>query len=275
MWRSRYWAVLGMQTLLGITLILASLSLITREQHRLRSLILVRHPRRRRGALLVHGQGHGAHPDARAADPRALDSLTGRAGAEVRLHRDRIGAGRLRRGDPRCAARHEDGGRREEQRRRPLPERGVHPGEGDAARGRGVHGDAARRRLRHRGRGRVRELRRRHEAPRQGGQDADERRGDAVRQEQDRLHRGLRLRHRRRQREDRRPVRRHGDRDRPRDPRGGLGAEADPRPAVRQARARHRRHVASQRAAEEAVHRRRAAPPASRSAPPSAGSAPR
>ena len=29
MWRSRYWAVLGMQTLLGITLVLASLSLIT------------------------------------------------------------------------------------------------------------------------------------------------------------------------------------------------------------------------------------------------------
>ena len=29
MWRSRYWAVLGMQTLLGITLILAALSLIT------------------------------------------------------------------------------------------------------------------------------------------------------------------------------------------------------------------------------------------------------
>jgi hypothetical protein len=29
MWRSRYWAVLGMQTLLGITIILASLSLIT------------------------------------------------------------------------------------------------------------------------------------------------------------------------------------------------------------------------------------------------------
>jgi hypothetical protein len=28
MWRSRYWAVLGMQTLLGITLVLASLSLI-------------------------------------------------------------------------------------------------------------------------------------------------------------------------------------------------------------------------------------------------------
>jgi hypothetical protein len=29
MWRSRYWAVLGMQTLLGITLVLASLSVIT------------------------------------------------------------------------------------------------------------------------------------------------------------------------------------------------------------------------------------------------------
>jgi hypothetical protein len=29
MWRSRYWAVLGMQTLLGITLVLASLSLIS------------------------------------------------------------------------------------------------------------------------------------------------------------------------------------------------------------------------------------------------------
>ena len=35
MWRSRYWAVLGMQTLLGITLVLASLSLISREQRRL------------------------------------------------------------------------------------------------------------------------------------------------------------------------------------------------------------------------------------------------
>jgi hypothetical protein len=31
MWRSRYWAVLGMQTLLGITLVLASLSLITAD----------------------------------------------------------------------------------------------------------------------------------------------------------------------------------------------------------------------------------------------------
>ena len=31
MWRSRYWAVLGMQTLLGITLVLASLSLISTE----------------------------------------------------------------------------------------------------------------------------------------------------------------------------------------------------------------------------------------------------
>jgi hypothetical protein len=29
MWRSRYWAVLGMQTLLGITLVLAALSLMT------------------------------------------------------------------------------------------------------------------------------------------------------------------------------------------------------------------------------------------------------
>ena len=29
MWRSRYWAVLGMQTLLGITLVLATLSLLT------------------------------------------------------------------------------------------------------------------------------------------------------------------------------------------------------------------------------------------------------
>ena len=45
--------------------------------------------------------------------------------------------------------------------------------------------------------------------------------------------------------------------------------------SVRQARARHRRHVAAQRAAEEAVRRSAAAPPASRSAPPSAGSAPR
>jgi hypothetical protein len=31
MWRSRYWAVLGMQTLLGITLVLASLSLISTD----------------------------------------------------------------------------------------------------------------------------------------------------------------------------------------------------------------------------------------------------
>jgi hypothetical protein len=31
MWRSRYWAVLGMQTLLGITLVLATLSLLTAD----------------------------------------------------------------------------------------------------------------------------------------------------------------------------------------------------------------------------------------------------
>jgi hypothetical protein len=29
MWRSRYWAVLGMQTLLGITIVITSLSLLT------------------------------------------------------------------------------------------------------------------------------------------------------------------------------------------------------------------------------------------------------
>ena len=47
MWRSRYWAVLGMQTLLGITLILASLSLITANS--IGSVADPRgHPRRRR-----------------------------------------------------------------------------------------------------------------------------------------------------------------------------------------------------------------------------------
>ncbi len=63
MWHARYWAVLGMQTLLALTLIASSLALVTvssaggADPPR-------GHPRRRRHAVLVHGQGDGAHPDA-------------------------------------------------------------------------------------------------------------------------------------------------------------------------------------------------------------------
>ena len=78
MWKAKYWAVLGMQTLLALTLIGSSLALVTVEQRRRRPAARG-HPRRRRHAVLVHGQGDGAHPDARAADPRPL-ARTGRSG---------------------------------------------------------------------------------------------------------------------------------------------------------------------------------------------------
>ncbi len=111
--------------------------------------------------------------------------------------------------------------------------------------------------VRHQGRRLLDRLLRRHQAPRQGGQDAHQRGEHVVRQEQDRLHRRLRLGHRRRQREDRRSVRRHRDRGRPRDPGLWLGGQAAARPAVRAADPRHRGDVAPGRAARAAVHHRR------------------
>ena len=66
MWRARYWAVLGMQTLLGFTVLLASMGLVTAVNVRRRPAARGHH-RRRGHAVLVPGQGHGPDPDARAA----------------------------------------------------------------------------------------------------------------------------------------------------------------------------------------------------------------
>ena len=63
MWKSKYWAVLGMQTLLALTLIASSLGLVTAS-----NVGADGHPRGDprggRHAVLVHGQSDGAHPDA-------------------------------------------------------------------------------------------------------------------------------------------------------------------------------------------------------------------
>ena len=63
MWKSKYWAVLGMQTLLALTLIASSLGLVTANNVGA-AVILLLILAGRRHAVLVHGQGDGAHPDA-------------------------------------------------------------------------------------------------------------------------------------------------------------------------------------------------------------------
>ena len=66
MWRARYWGVLGMQTLLALTLIFSSLALI--GVNSLWAGAAAAHHRLGGHAVLVPGQGDGAHPDARAAE---------------------------------------------------------------------------------------------------------------------------------------------------------------------------------------------------------------
>ena len=65
MWKSKYWAVLGMQTLLAITIVICSLALDHGDERR-RGARAHGHDRGRRHALLVPRQGDGTHPDARA-----------------------------------------------------------------------------------------------------------------------------------------------------------------------------------------------------------------
>ena len=66
MWRARYWAVLGMQTLLGMTVLLAAIGLVTAVNVSA-ALLLGVIIAGRRHAVLVPGQGDGTDPDARAA----------------------------------------------------------------------------------------------------------------------------------------------------------------------------------------------------------------
>ena len=252
MWKARYWGVLGMQTLLALTLIFASLGLITATTFWAAGLLVI--------IIATSGRSSGSSskrwPGSRCPSARALsaavDRLTAHAGQGVRLHRHRVRSGRVCGRHPGRPAGPQDGRGGEGKHGRALPQRGLHSGQVDPARGRGDERGRARRLLRHLNRRCLLRLLGRDQAPRQGGQDAHRRRGDALREEQDRVDRGLRLGHRRRQREDRRAVRRHGDQDRPGDPGHRLRGQAPARPPVRQAHPRHRRHVAVERAARRA-----------------------
>ena len=73
MWRARYWAVLGFEVVLAFLILSAAIGLVGAT-----SADPGRRQRRpdlgRRGALLLHDQGDGPHPDAGAAvTPAALD----------------------------------------------------------------------------------------------------------------------------------------------------------------------------------------------------------
>ena len=72
---------------------------------------------------------------------------------QLRPHRGRRRAGRLCRGDPRGAARHEDRGRRARASGRHLPQLGLHPDQGAAAHLGDLPPDAACRRVRLLGQG--------------------------------------------------------------------------------------------------------------------------
>ena len=68
MLRARYWAVLGFQAIMAIIMIGAFLTLIAAATI-FQAPLHPDRPRRRRGPLLVHDQGPGADPDARARRP--------------------------------------------------------------------------------------------------------------------------------------------------------------------------------------------------------------
>ena len=75
MWKVRYWAVLGMQTLLGLLIVILSLVLVTARE-RLGRAAAARDHRPGGHSLLVHDQGDGPDPD---AEPRSV-GLAGRNG---------------------------------------------------------------------------------------------------------------------------------------------------------------------------------------------------
>ncbi len=138
--------------------------------------VCLRQHRPRRLAVLEAGPRDGAHPGRRTRPRRAAPAALSRglrAGCErfdrlsrdgrelLRLHRHRLRARRLRRRDPRRAARHEDRRRRARQGRRALPELRLHPRQGGAALGRPAQRDPRGRRVRAEGRRRRGRLRRR------------------------------------------------------------------------------------------------------------------
>ena len=78
MWRAKYWAVLGMQTLLALTLIAAALGLVTAGERGRRDAVLVLIIAAA-GTLfwfMVKAMARIQMPE--RPTPRALDSLTGR-----------------------------------------------------------------------------------------------------------------------------------------------------------------------------------------------------
>ena len=91
MWQAKYWAVLGLRTLLAITMVFASIGLIGGQ--RVGGAAARHHRRRGRHPVLVHGQGSGAHPDAQAARhvvPRVVSAAMPEGKYDTRV----IGSGR-------------------------------------------------------------------------------------------------------------------------------------------------------------------------------------
>ena len=182
MWERRYWAVLGFQALLAITLV-----------HR-GAVPARRLERGRRGRCaspilgpggwlfwkLVRVMGGSRLRSAFARFRRSMaDSQydcivigSGPGGYVAAIRAAQLGM--------KTAVVEKDVGRRA------LPELRVHPGQGRAARGRRARRGPRRRRVRHHGRRARGRLRRRHGAPREGHQDADRRRRRPVQEEQDR-----------------------------------------------------------------------------------------
>ena len=75
MWNVRYWAVLGMQALLAVTMLLVVLALAHGREPAGRDPLL-RDPGLRGRPVLEAGEGHGPHPDAGAPGRRAAPSLS-------------------------------------------------------------------------------------------------------------------------------------------------------------------------------------------------------
>ena len=121
----------GMQTLLAITIVFCSVGLVTATS--LWAAVLLVLMIAAAGTLfwfLIKAMARIQMPERPGARSR-VDRVSPRDGGEqVRLHRDRLGAGRLRGRHPRRPAGHEDRRGREGQRGRALPQRGLHPGEG-------------------------------------------------------------------------------------------------------------------------------------------------
>ena len=179
LWRRQYWAVLGFEVILGITIAIAAVSLMVAAN--VLAVVVCVTVVGLGGWLfwkLVRVMGRLQVPAPRSPDGGSLGSRS-HAEPHLRRRRHRLGPRRLRRRDPGGAARPEDRGGGVRRGRRPLPELRLHPGQGGPPLGRRAAGGARRRRVRHPGRRADGRLRRRDGPPREGHQDADRRRRPA------------------------------------------------------------------------------------------------